>query len=115
MSRMTRWNPFRGTRFKPANSLEELFRNLVARPTWRKPDPAPERCEREICAERFHEIGKRNFSLTERHRRGDDERALRAGSPDADAAEKHERLVPRHRSEPNPETSSRRKCSSSAS
>jgi len=42
MSPMTRWNPFRSTRLKLANSLDELFRNLVARPTWRDVEPTPE-------------------------------------------------------------------------
>lgn len=42
MSQMTRWNPFRSTRLEPASSLDELFRNLVARPTWRDVGPAPE-------------------------------------------------------------------------
>lgn len=42
MSQMTQWNPFAGTRLNPANSLDELFRALVARPTWRASEVMPD-------------------------------------------------------------------------
>ena len=42
MTALTRWNPFKTARFEPMTPFDDLFRSIVARPSWRELDIAPD-------------------------------------------------------------------------
>jgi HSP20 family protein len=42
MTALTRWNPFKTARFDTMTPFDDLFRSIVARPSWRELDIAPD-------------------------------------------------------------------------
>ena len=42
MTALTRFNPFKTTRFDPMTPFDDLFRSIVARPAWRELEIAPD-------------------------------------------------------------------------